>query len=88
MFGGGIYVAETIDDAKYKALHYGFVITAKVLNGTEYKVNNCHDGKFTFFQLYNMRYDSVWAPYGGGVGNFERFVYDHDQVKIITIDKL
>ena len=88
MFGGGIYFAETIDDAKYKALHYGFVITAKVLVGNEYKVNNCNDGKFTFSQLYNMGYDSVWAPYGGGVGNPERVVYNYDQVKIIRIDRL
>eukprot|EP00484_Ammonia_sp_Unknown_P017000 CAMPEP_0197044636 /NCGR_PEP_ID=MMETSP1384-20130603/20649_1 /TAXON_ID=29189 /ORGANISM="Ammonia sp." /LENGTH=205 /DNA_ID=CAMNT_0042476127 /DNA_START=74 /DNA_END=687 /DNA_ORIENTATION=+ len=51
MFGGGIYFAENIRDAHYKAHHKGFLITADVIVGRELKVDSWRVGKFTFHDL-------------------------------------
>merc|ERR1712130_1001600 len=83
MFGGGIYFAETVQAAKHKALHRGFLITAKVFVGKEKVVMNAQGGQFTFRELQKLGFDSVHAPKGSGNGEPERVVYNFDQVCVI-----
>eukprot|EP01084_Bolivina_argentea_P018938 35233_1 len=87
MFGGGIYFAESVSDAKYKALHHGNLITAKVFVGKEHTVQDASGGHFTFRKLQSMGYDSVYAPNGSGGGNPERVIYNFDQVCVVSKKK-
>ena len=87
MFGGGIYFAETAQDANYKAEHRGALVTCRVYVGKCLKVKDANAGKFTFTSLYKKGYDSVWAPNGAGNGKPERVVFNWDQVVVISVDK-
>eukprot|EP01083_Nonionella_stella_P036679 100079_1 len=84
MFGAGIYFAETVRDATYKAQHHGNLITAKVFVGREYTVHDGSAGQFTFRDLQSKGYDSVYAPRGSGNGNAERVIYNFDQVCVVS----
>eukprot|EP00484_Ammonia_sp_Unknown_P024717 CAMPEP_0197031780 /NCGR_PEP_ID=MMETSP1384-20130603/10669_1 /TAXON_ID=29189 /ORGANISM="Ammonia sp." /LENGTH=984 /DNA_ID=CAMNT_0042461355 /DNA_START=35 /DNA_END=2989 /DNA_ORIENTATION=+ len=83
MFGGGIYFAESIASAQYKAEHHGVLITSLVFVGKEHTVKDSSAGQFTFQDLQKMGCDSVYAPKGSGGGKAERVVYNFDQVCVI-----
>lgn len=87
VFGGGIYFAETAQDANYKAKHRGILVTCRVYVGKCLEVNNTNAGKFTFTSLYKKGYDSIWAPNGGVNGTPDRVIYNWDQVVIISVEK-
>ena len=55
MFGGGIYFAETVRDAQYKAKHQGVLITARVHVGKEHVVNDAKAGHFSFQDLQKVQ---------------------------------
>jgi len=84
MFGGGIYFAESVAAAKYKAQRQGVLITAKVFVGKEHVVQNGFAGHFSFQEMQKMGCDSVYAPNGSGGGQPERVVYNFDQVCVIS----
>lgn len=90
MFGGGIYFAETVSSAKYKALHQGYLVEADVWIGKELRVPKAElkYRTMTFTKLRASGCDSLWAPNGCGTGKCERVVYNKDQVQIISIKKL
>eukprot|EP00484_Ammonia_sp_Unknown_P017218 CAMPEP_0197029546 /NCGR_PEP_ID=MMETSP1384-20130603/8981_1 /TAXON_ID=29189 /ORGANISM="Ammonia sp." /LENGTH=238 /DNA_ID=CAMNT_0042458741 /DNA_START=73 /DNA_END=789 /DNA_ORIENTATION=+ len=88
MFGAGIYFADSVQAAKYKAHHQGWLVTANVLVGKELRVNDSKAGQFTFEKLWQQGYDSVYAPYGSGNGQPERVVYNEDQVQVLSVAKI
>ena len=61
MFGGGIYFAESVKSAVYKAEHGkagGVAIKCKVFLGKEHVVQDSSGGQFTYQDLQKMGYES------------------------------
>jgi hypothetical protein len=86
LFGGGIYFAGSVADCKRKTQNGDDVtITAEVDMGTAlYLPNGRSDGKnYTYTMLKKMGCDSVHAS-GMRTGD-EYIVYNHSQVKILSI---
>ena len=82
----GAHCTETPDAANYKAEHRGVLVTCSVFVGKTLEVEGANAGKFTFSSLYNMGYDSVWAPNGSGNGKSEFVVFNSDQVMIESVE--
>ena len=80
--GGGIYFAETVKEADYKSKSKGWLVTANVLVGNQYKAY-FPNFRFTYQSLFASGYDSVLFL-GLQSGN-EHVVYNKDQVEILSV---
>eukprot|EP01083_Nonionella_stella_P021002 58240_1 len=86
MFGGGIYFAESKEDAQHKSENKGgWLITAKVFTGEAMVLNHGNAGKYDFNSLSAKGFDSIYAPKGGGKGKPEWCVYNWDQVLVVKV---
>jgi hypothetical protein len=84
MVGGGIYFAETPEDARRKARpsDANVVLDAKVQLGRQYVVSTKGDKTLSYARLVKMERDSVLLNRTNGL---EYVVYKHDQVSDICI---
>mmetsp|Transcript_29166 Transcript_29166/g.44054 ORF Transcript_29166/g.44054 Transcript_29166/m.44054 type:complete len:146 (+) Transcript_29166:80-517(+) len=81
--GGGIYFAESVEEARKKAKSKGYIITADVIVGRAKVITRPE--KHTWTQLKKRGFDSVEIR-GLRTGT-EYVVYNRDQVTNICIEK-
>jgi hypothetical protein len=78
--GGGMYFADTVEDAQRKARQRGVTLEATVYLGQPHIVPPNGDGTISFAKLQTMAKDSVIIPRANGN---EYVVYSSDQVSDI-----
>jgi large subunit ribosomal protein L40e len=79
MAGGGIYFAESIDDASRKAQSQGVVLECEVNLGRVKHVSSCGDNSLNLSQLNREGYDSVCIPRTGT----EYCVYEPSRIRVV-----
>ena len=77
--GGGIYFAESVDDASRKARHQGVVLECEVNLGRMRHIGFSGEDDLTLSRLNSAGYDSVCIPRNGT----EYCVYESSRVRVV-----